>query len=216
VLYLKKGECLKMEFDLREQRKYIYAAISLACAIIFTMIVWQYKKWTATWFGVPVVFIAIPACLLLAYGLSRLEWWQSRYYSSTPRVLLILIGGIILSTFLGVYYTEPRVEDAWTSGHVYSYQESRAGGWYYYNFASVNSGNSSSSSSSSPDIDMDNMDGEAVLVIFLIVLVIIIVLASAFIPHFWVFGGALLITALLMVAYREFILEESRYRRYQY
>lgn len=190
-------------------RKNLYIAIGITATIIFGLLAVLYKKWTAEWFGIPVFFYAIPASAALAWGLSRLEWWQNRPRSTSFNIVIVLAGGLILSTFLGIFFTEPTMTNIQMSKYDYTYDDTRVGYWYGNNLSYGNA--NADVNSDDIDIDIDDADGEGFAYLILILLAIAVILASAFIPHFWIFGGFLLVTALVMVAYREFDIQEQSY-----
>lgn len=188
----------------------LFGGLMLLLSGIWLYLFMYYEKFDAEWFGgVKVIYISTLAAFLVALALANFRWFQNRFRSAPVKMFAIVAVGLILSTMLGIYFTEPAGRTS-MSDEEYSYNDysrSRAGIYYYYLFvdtADVAAG------TSIPDIDLE---GEGVVILFLIVLVVFLVVASIFISHFWVLSGVVLITIMGMFVYREITSEpEPEYR----
>lgn len=197
----------------------LLAGAMLAALIVLVV---KFQKIDAMWGPVSVVLIGIIVAALVAFVLTRFEWYQEPYDSARTLLLGVLVVGFILTAFLGVYFTEP-IESGGTltqsqvdsrGRQAYDYGASRTGHWYFLNFGGGTSSSSSSSSgSSSSKIDLDD-GGEALAYLFIILLVVALVIASAIVPHFWIVALLTITVLMAMVAWRETKVGTVRHRHY--
>lgn len=176
-------------------------------AFIFGAAFLKYEKFYATWWDVRVWVIAGLGAGVTVFLLFISGWFQNRW-NTTPWLFPITATlGIIGCMFLGIYFTEPTLQE--NVSREYQYSNSRTGSTYYYYFGGsrYSSSSDSSNSSSSPSITIDDDAGEGIAYLFLIILVIILLFLSAFVPHFWVFACTVLLAYLAMCAIREVVRE---------
>lgn len=198
-------------------KRYIYAALLVAGTLIWTVFVWQYKKFDDSWLGVNIFIWALVLSAIIGFGFTRLRWWQERYGISNGWIYGILFIGLLICLIAGTYMTEPIYNqmsqaqlDAYNRGE-YDYSTTRAGVWYFLYFGSGNASTSNTSNtsdtSSGSSIDID--DGEGLAILLLIIMVLVLIFASVLIPHAWVVAGAILLTLTALAVYRDFKAEEK-------
>ncbi len=134
----------------------------------------------------------------------------------TTTLNYIVVGFVILSAVLGIFFTEPTGQlqnnhgDGGYTNDVYSpydYHYTRAGGFYYYYYPMYFGGSSNTTTYTSSSSSSSNSKGMGYLL--LAVLVIILIIGSAVIPHFWVvatFAGILFFLRITLQ-----VLSESEY-----
>ena len=179
----------------------LFSALTLISGGVWLVLYLYYDKFNAEWFGINVIYVSAMAAFLTGIVIVRFRWFQNRFLSTPMKMYIILIGGFLLSTFLGIYLTEPvsRVNMSDEEVQFYQYSRSRAGGYYLYYFGdTVDLG-----ANIAADVADTDLDGEAVVILFLTVLVLVLIFASAVIPHFWVLAGVVLITVMGTLLYKD-------------
>jgi NO-binding membrane sensor protein with MHYT domain len=158
-----------------------------------------FRKWRAYWWGgVSVVTVAVIVGFVVALWGISMDWFQYRKARLSWWVFLIPFLFYGLSAFLGVHFTEPRIEGT------RSLPISQGGG-YEYAWAATRTGqdafmNGVSFLGDGVDIDCDD---EGCLVLILLVIGIACVIASASIPHFWVVATTILWVIMFLFSLRE-------------
>ena len=122
--------------------------------------------------------------------------------------------GFVLSIGFGIHFAEPMAQKiassgaaaAWSPGpttddNYYNYENTR-GRAIFYDLTTRPSYGSSAPSINIPECSGKDC-GYAVLGIILVLLVLAVVVASMFVPHFWVVGGMLLLTIMVMISLQE-------------
>ena len=185
--------------------------VGLIIAIITEVyLLFQYQKWTATWWGgVPVIIISVVCIGLVLYGGITMNWFQNRQRRTYWWVFAAFFIGWIASAYAGVYNTEPiefgarsRIE---RQNYTYNYNTSRAG--LRSNFSGVDI-----PSFNLPDCGDSDGCGAVLLFIVIVIIVVICIAASATIPHFWVLATCLLIAAMALVTLREWLVVETSHK----
>jgi hypothetical protein len=182
---------------------FMVAATIVPAILLFAILVW-YKKWEASWgpLNVLVVSAAIVAVTLVV-GIKS-QWFQVRRRRIGRRVFLIPLAGLVLSVGLGLYLAEPREFGGRTRISGLQSEENRrsATGASQDRFLGITVWDSLDL------VDFD-CDGEGCLVLILILIVVVCVVSSAFIPHFWVLAGHLLLAIMALMALRELLFSEK-------
>jgi hypothetical protein len=182
---------------------FMVAATIVTAIMLSATLVW-YKKWEASWGPLNVLAVsAAVVAITLVVGIKS-QWFQDRRQRLEPRVFLIPLAGLVLSVSLGLYSTEPKEFGRQTRNRGF---ESQAARWSATR-ASEGRFLGATIGDSLHLIDID-CDGEACLVLFLIVIVVICVVSSAFVPHFWVLAGHLLLTIMALIALRELLVPKG-------
>lgn len=205
-------------------RRTFFACLAVAASLFW---LWAVNHWhklasDSHWWGVPIWIIAAAVfglTLVVGYILPTFSDPQEE----TPTWFVIgLVAGILLCTFLGVYFTEPlerggesRQEMAQaqaTPRPAYDYGRSRSGGWVFLHFGSSgsSSGSSSSSGGSSSSGSSSSKDAEGICFLFVLLAIVLLIVGSAFIPHLWVVAVAFFAAIAILLAVRETKLEQNR------
>jgi hypothetical protein len=171
----------------------------------FIGLVFHYAKLGAKWGPIPVLIPTAAAVYAAAFRMRKSTWFRDRHFRTPLWVFLIPLAGILISTWLGIYMTEPleyggstaheRAAAAQPQGDDYGYTGTRARFYWLDLF---------------PDgawLDIGSCDGDAciilILAVVLIIVAVILIVGSAAIPHFWVLAGFTLLTCMGMIALRE-------------
>jgi hypothetical protein len=182
---------------------FMVAATIVTAIILSAVLVW-YKKWEASWGPMNVLVVsAVMVAITLILGIKS-QWFQDRRRRFGRRVFLIPLAGLVLSVGLGLYSTEPkefggRTRNSGFQSEAARWSASRASEGRFLGIAIGNS----------LDIVDIDCDGEACLVLFLVLIAVVCVVSSAFIPHFWVLAGHLLLTIMALIALRELLVSEG-------
>ena len=212
-------------------RRILLSILTVVSAAVYMQQYITHDKMTASWgwFNVSVVGLILSAIVALIFV--ALPFFSSD--RKTPvGALTLMVVGLILAVYGGIYMTEPKEEGALESAagltlpeeqvaeyHRESYARSRAGGhfyyWFYPNYYSSSVATPASSggggSFSAPSCSGDAC--EAYMYIFLILLVVILVIGSLFVPHFWVMAGMIFLTVMALTTLREFIFVDNDARK---
>ena len=199
-------------------RSKIFFLSSMAMLAVVLWFVNSYHKWDAAWGTFPVFLCALIGSALTWWALGHLYWFAHSHYEAGLRMVLLPAVGIVFCLFSGIKLTEPKAQDAWVTdesgAQAYEYNYARTPmGARYYHWRSINVDEPDIESGDSSDIDLGDDGGEAIAYLLLVVLVLVVVVASAFVPHFWVFAGLVLVTVMLRVAWREYQVEHQGGRR---
>lgn len=175
---------------------------TIVTAIMLSGILVWYGKWEASWGPVNILVVsALMVAITLVVGI-RSQWFQRRQRRTRWWAFLIPLAGLILSVGLGLYSTEPKEFGGQTRTNGFPSEADRWSATRASRIAimGIDIGG---------DLDMDiDCDGEACLLLLLILIAIVCVAASAFIPHFWVLAGHLLLTIMALIALRELLVSE--------
>lgn len=164
-----------------------------------------FRKWQAYWVGsVNVVFVAVLAGFLVAFFAgARTHWFQIRRRRLSWWVFLIPLVFYGLSTFLGIFFTEPKINSVrglpinQGSDYQYSWLETRSNQINLFQTIDIIDGG----------VDV-SCDDEGCLVILLVIIGILCTIASGVIPHFWVVATTILWVIMALVAIRELLYSE--------
>lgn len=173
---------------------HLMVVATIATAIMLSVMLVRYKKWEANWGPVNILAVsAVMVAVTLVIGIKS-DWFQRRRRRTRWWVFLIPLAGLILSVGLGLYATEPQELGRQTRAGGSPSDTDRPG---QIAFIGLDMGD---------DLLMGlDCDGEECLLLLLILIAIVCVVASAFIPHFWVLAGHLLLTIMALIALRELL-----------
>jgi hypothetical protein len=180
---------------------YMVAVTVLTAIVLAALLVW-YKKWEASWGPVNVLMIsATMVAVTLVVGL-RSYWFQRREQRTRRQVFVIPLAGLILSVALGLYCAEPKEFGGQTRSSGFPSEAARwsASRSSDFDILGITGGGNL-------DLDID-CDGDLCLVLLLVLIVTVCVVSSAFIPHFWVLAGHLLLTIMALIALRDLLASE--------
>ncbi len=179
--------------------------LTVLLSVGFAWLVLDYSKLGAMWGPIPVLVVTAAAAFVAAFRMGKSTWFRYRHFRTPLWVFLIPLAGILISTPVGIYMTEP-LEYGGSTAHERSvagqpganehgYTGTRARFYWLDLF---------------PDgawLDVGSCDDEACLILFLaivlIVVAIVLIVGSAAIPHFWVLAGFTFLTCMGMIALRE-------------
>lgn len=185
--------------DLQQRRfttTHAMLLLTVLCSLGFLVLIAWLDKFTACWGIVPVFIPGLLLILPMAYYLTTTGWFRNQTFRTPLWVYLIPVGGLLLSTLLGITNTE----SAWQA-----------------NIAGLAESDSASSESYFYDqgfelpgldlLDGFDCDGDGCELLFLLVLLVIVTLilvaGSASIPHFWVFAGLIYLALLIVITTHE-------------
>jgi len=195
---------------------HIMVLITAVVYIVFFALVSDYGKLSSSWGPVPVIIPTLLSAALVAFVLSKIDWFRRRSFRTPFWVFLIPVVGTFLAFGLGIHMTEPERMEGYTryeSSQYYAYSDTRI-----YQWSSGQTWDLGGFDGADVDVDVDVDDDAAealallVLIVVVIAITIILVVGSAFIPHFWFLAGAVFVTILGMIVLRELKVSPRRRR----
>lgn len=181
----------------------VSSILTYGATILYLWLIFWFQKWNAVWWdNVNVLIFSVILAPTLAFGFKLLidKWlldpWGGYRYPNKYFYLLFL--GLGISTILGVTVAEPK----WESTTPVVHKEKAYSPGVYYNRYYYSSPRARSGEVYVPSLDfLGDMDagedgGEALAFLLLLILVLILVIGSAFITHFWVFSGLLMLSLM--------------------
>lgn len=176
----------------------------LISTLTFAFFVLRLHKFEAMWWKIPVTIPAMIGVILLAWFINRTYWYQNPNTYTPIWVFLIPTIGFILAMWIGLTRTENlRGIRASRLGAI-EYNVVRATDFVIWDTLSFVEG---------ADADILDCEGEAcgvLLVIALIVLTFVLVIGSAFIPHFWMLSGSILLSIMLLITIRDLRIRQPK------
>jgi hypothetical protein len=184
--------------DLKERRftnTHAMIIIIGAAVMLFSFFVFRFHKVEAMWGPIPVVIPTFMCMAALAWFLPRTTWFRD-WSDYTPMwIFLIPTCGFILSVWLGLARTENLEVLRANSTQPVSYNTNpNLGNIFLATGDATDFGFSGLS-----DCD-DDVCGAILLVIGLVILTLVLVIGSAYIPHFWLLSGSILVGIMLLIA----------------
>jgi hypothetical protein len=184
--------------DLKERRftnTHAMIIIIGAAVMLFSFFVFRFHKVEAMWGPIPVVIPTFMCMAALAWFLPRTTWFRD-WSDYTPMwIFLIPTCGFILSVWLGLARTENIEVLRASSTQPVSYNTNpNLGNIFLATGDATDFGFSGLS-----DCD-DDVCGAILLVIGLVILTLVLVIGSAYIPHFWLLSGSILVGIMLLIA----------------
>lgn len=188
-----------------ERAYFISLMVSIAALV---MLFFFHGKWSAEWWGIPVILFAVGSSIITYLGFGQLRYFKvvNRYSNPSKRSYITCIIGLIICMIVGPYYTEPVANDGWYESRTvqkddsYNYRNSRAGYWYYHSSYYSSGPSSGSGGFSMPDVDVD---GEGAAYLAILIFVIFLVAMTFLVAHFWMVSCMCIITLMLMLYLRE-------------
>ncbi len=180
----------------------VMLVVAVLAALIFAYYLLKLHKLdaAASWSGVPVAVWALIAVAIGAAIITRTRWFQNRTMPTPLWVFAVPVLGLILSLALGITRTEDARNLAWDATADAIYNNFVPPG---INFVSQTGGFNLS-------LDCNDEGCIAIfLVVALIVITLLLVLGSAYITHFWVFSGCILLLFIGLIAVHEIRLQRS-------
>lgn len=185
--------------------------LTCAAGIVFAMLVLRYHKMESTWFGIPIWIPSLLVAGVMAFIVSRTDWFSDAHFETPAWVFVVAISGFAIAMFLGIARTEDtRLLDM-------AYQPGN-GQYNYYQFNNYYFSGDSGGQSSSVDFDMPeckgkSCEGYAYLIcgVLFVVTVLILIIGSAFIPSFWLFSGTIFVGMMILIT-----MNSLMYRPYQH
>lgn len=165
-------------------------------ALVFSFFFLRFHKVEATWGGMPVVIFAALGFLAVVILIPQTRWYQNRGITTPLGIFLIPTIGLVLSMILGLSKTEDLSILSSRSIQGVQYNTRQAGAFLVNEAGDLAFG-----------LSLPSCDDEICLVVYLaialIVLTLVLVIGSAFIPHFWIFSGGILLGLMFMIALHE-------------
>jgi hypothetical protein len=184
--------------DIKERRftnTHAMIIIIGAAVILFSFFVFRFHKVEAMWGPIPVVVPTFMCMAALAWFLPRTYWFRE-WTDYTPMwIFLIPTCGFILSVWLGLANTENMGVLRASYTEPVSYNTNPNEGNIFLTTGDVTDFGFSGLS----DCD-DDVCGVILLVIGLVILTLVLVIGSAYIPHFWLLSGSILVGIMLLIA----------------
>ena len=162
--------------------------------LVFSFFVFRLHKLEAMWGAIPVAVPTLIAMAALAWFIPRTRWFRDFAQTTPVGIFIVPTIGLIFTLLVGITRTENLTVLQATRQEVIEYntppatvllqQAAGIGEWGMY-------------------LGVPSCDGEECLVfmvIALVVLTFILVIGSAFIPHFWLFSGSILLGIMALIA----------------
>lgn len=189
---------------------HLMIALTALLSIAFAWLVLFHAKLGAKWGPIPVLIPAAVAVWAATDRMLKSHWYRLRRVRTPFWVFAIPLAGMLISTPLGIYMTEPleyggstayeRAAAAQPAPAGYDYRSTRAN-HVYLNYIPNGTGWLNVGSA------FDSCDGDAcgiiLLAIALIIIALVLICGSALIPHFWVLAGFTFLTLMGVMAIRE-------------
>ncbi len=203
-----------IEDDIRDLKEYRITNTILMTIIIgialsaFSFFVMRYHKVEAMWGSIPVVLPTFVGMVALAWYIPRTQWYQNRQVYTPMWVFAIPTVGFIFTMAVGLTYTESL--SPFDASHRASteYNTYRSPGFIL--------GESADIGSWGLQLEVPSCSGDecgAELVIGLLILTFILVIGSAFIPHFWLFSGSILLSIMTLIAIHDLRIRRAPAKR---
>ena len=162
--------------------------------LVFSFFAFRLHKLEAMWGAIPVAVPTLIAMAALAWFIPRTRWFRDFAQTTPVGIFIVPTIGLIFTLLVGITRTENLTVLQATRQEVIEYntppatvllqQAAGIGEWGMY-------------------LGVPSCDGEECLVfmvIALVVLTFILVIGSAFIPHFWLFSGSILLGIMALIA----------------
>jgi uncharacterized protein (DUF983 family) len=183
----------------------IMAVITGVAVLVFFYLILRFHKLEARWGSIPVILPTLVAVAALAWFIPRTRWFQYKILYTPLWVFLIPTAGLILSLVVGINKTEdPQIFNS-RSLETIQYNTYPVSNFIFQ--TALENGDLGFS------LDLPSCDGDdcevfylVLLVIGLIILTLILLAGSAMIPHFWLFGGSILIGLMAIITLHDLLI----------
>jgi hypothetical protein len=185
--------------DLKEHRftnTHWMVILLVLSLLVFSFFVFRFHKVEATWDRVPVLIPTFIGMIALAWFVPRTNWFRNSRDYTPMWIFFIPTLGFIISLWLGLANTENVSTLRATRTEPVSYNTIQSTGIL---LETVGDAGDLGFTVDLPDCDSDAC-GAVILVIVLIVLTFVLVIGSAFIPHFWILSGSILLGMMVLIA----------------
>jgi hypothetical protein len=174
-------------------------------ALVFFFFVFRFHKVEATWGPIPVVLPTFVGMIVLVWFIPRTPWFQDQTDYTPIWVFLIPTAGLIISLMVGIQRTENLSLLRASRQAPVEYNSYPYGGLFLQLLAEASDVGSG--------LGLSNCDGDECGVLFLlialVILTLILVIGSAFIPHFWVFSGSIMLSIMAVIAIHNLLIRRS-------
>lgn len=176
-------------------------------ALTFSFFVLRFDKLEAMWGPIPVVLPTIVGVLFLIWYIPRTLWFLDFDVYTPMLVFLIPTIGFVITLVIGLTKTENLNPIMVARQESIEYNANQSDGSFFLIAARMGV------SIFEADIPMCSGDDCGIflviaLLVLAIILTIVLVIGSAFIPHFWLFSGSILLSIMVFI-----VIHDLRVRR---
>jgi hypothetical protein len=197
--------------DLKEHRltnTHWMVLVTALVVILFSYFVFRFHKVEATWGGIPVVIPTFLAMLALGWFIPRTSWFRLSQDRTPMWIFFIPTIGLVISLWLGLAQTENMSVLSTSPTKTVSYNTVQTTGFF---LNTVGNAGELGFLDGLSDCDGD-VCGVILLVVLLVILTFVLVLGSAYIPHFWILSGSILLGIMLLIAIHDLRLRPHQKR----
>jgi hypothetical protein len=190
----------------------VLAATTVIAFAMLCFFVTVYHEWFANWWGLTIWFFAI----LIAGIVALIAYWLDLFEPSdlTPNwILVCVLGYMILSIFLGLFFCEPLAQQAAANNanqqqsQDYNWDHTRTGG-FFYTYIFIHDSSSGAVSAPTTTTSSSSSSGKGAGYVFLLIILIVLIPASAIIPHFWICAVLAGVVLLALFTLKEYKVEQ--------
>ena len=170
--------------------------------LIFSFFVFRLHKLEAMWGAIPVAVPTLVAMAALAWFIPRTRWFRDFGQTTPVGIFIVPTVGLIFTLLVGITRTENLTVLQATRQEVIEYNTPPA----------ISLQQAVGIGELGLYLNIPSCDGEeclVFLVIALVVLTFILVIGSAFIPHFWLFSGSILLGIMVLIAIHDLRVRRS-------
>ena len=170
--------------------------------LIFSFFVFRLHKLEAMWGAIPVAIPTLVAMAALAWFIPRTRWFRDFGQTTPVGIFIVPTVGLIFTLLVGITRTENLTVLQATRQEVIEYNAPPA----------ISLQQAVGIGELGLYLNIPSCDGEeclVFLVIALVVLTFILVIGSAFIPHFWLFSGSILLGIMVLIAIHDLRVRRS-------
>ena len=170
--------------------------------LIFSFFVFRLHKLEAMWGAIPVAIPTLVAMAALAWFIPRTRWFRDFGQTTPVGIFIVPTVGLIFTLLVGITRTENLTVLQATRQEVIEYNTPPA----------ISLQQAVGIGELGLYLNIPSCDGEeclVFLVIALVVLTFILVIGSAFIPHFWLFSGSILLGIMVLIAIHDLRVRRS-------
>jgi hypothetical protein len=172
--------------------------------LVFLFLILKLHKFDAAWGGLPVYIVAFVVAAIGILIVVNTTWFQDQSLRTPLIVYLIPAAGLAISLLLGLGTENPRSLSLDTTAEQVVYND--------FTPLAVDFIRVPFSSGVSMSCDGDGCLA-VVLIVALVAITLVLVLGSAYIPHFWILSGVVLLSILVIITIHEIRLRPDAPRR---